>query len=364
MRPLAAAPNPDVHPRAPAPSSFACSVIIPAYNVEGVLREAIESLLGQRTSYPFEIIVVDDGSSDGTVAVARSYGDAVRVICKANGGPSSARNLGVQSASAELILFLDGDDRALPGRIERQVCYLLENPDVDVCFGNFEVETDPSDYLQTYGLKGSHSEFRVVPDAFARLLVRGSFVPTSASAVRKKAYIANGMQPEDMRYAEDYALWCRIAAAGGRFAFTQAPLAWYRCDRQGRLTTSAHTYLGPVAVLRDNLIAHGDALAEADRAAVAARLCSLAQVLLRHDWIVGGRRRVVSRLEELQVFLPVRVQRKWERLALIPPWVPRGARYARHRCENLRQMLAKPRLRRDRLRLGHPLGATAHGENG
>src|SRR3954452_15003770 len=95
------------------------SAIIPAHNAERFLAAAIDSVLAQ-TYQPIECIVVDDGSTDGTPAVARSYGDRIRLIPQEQRGVSAARNRGAAEARGELLAFLDADDRWLPERVERQ----------------------------------------------------------------------------------------------------------------------------------------------------------------------------------------------------------------------------------------------------
>lgn len=85
------------------------SVIIPVFNDAAYIGEALSSALGQ-THAPFELIVVDDGSTDGSADVARSFGDAVTVISQPNGGISSGRNTGLAAATGEVIAFLDADD--------------------------------------------------------------------------------------------------------------------------------------------------------------------------------------------------------------------------------------------------------------
>lgn len=305
---------------------YDCSVVVPAFNVEREIGEALDSLIGQETSLAFEIIAVDDGSTDGTEPLIRSYHDRVTLMRKANGGPASARNLGVRSAQSDIILFLDADDRALPERIERQARFMLENPDVAVCFGNFAVEGDTTDYLAGYGLCGSPEEIIRLENPFAHLMIRGDFVPTSASAVRKTAYIAAGLQPEAMMYAEDYALWCNIASTGGHFAFTSRCFAWYRRSRAGRLTTSAYTYYGPVAVMRDNLSRHAHLLTREEYNQARTRLCKLSEVLLRHQWAAAGHRGVLDVIDEFDNFLPEPIAHKWRILSLIPRVVPGLAR--------------------------------------
>ncbi|MGD0401058.1 MAG: glycosyltransferase family A protein [Syntrophobacteraceae bacterium] len=102
------------------------SVIIPSYNAEKFLSEAIESVLHQ-TCPAEEIIVVDDGSVDSTVSIARSFGSSVIVIRQSNAGPSAARNAGVKNASGELIAFLDADDLWECDKLELQALYLAEH---------------------------------------------------------------------------------------------------------------------------------------------------------------------------------------------------------------------------------------------
>ena len=103
------------------------SVVIPAYNDEGFLAATIESVLAQ-TYRPLEVVVVDDGSSDGTVALARSFGDPVRVVEQENKGPAGARNTGFAAARGSIIALLDADDLWMPKRLEACVDLLQSDP--------------------------------------------------------------------------------------------------------------------------------------------------------------------------------------------------------------------------------------------
>jgi glycosyltransferase involved in cell wall biosynthesis len=104
------------------------SLVIPAFNASRYLREAIDSALLQ-TIKPRQVIVVDDGSADNTLEIARGYGDAVTVIANAHGGISLARNRGIKEANQPLIAFLDADDRFIPDKLERQLQSLSERPE-------------------------------------------------------------------------------------------------------------------------------------------------------------------------------------------------------------------------------------------
>jgi glycosyltransferase involved in cell wall biosynthesis len=108
------------------------SLIIPVYNASLYLREAIDSVLNQ-TLRPRQIILVDDGSTDDSLAITRSYGDAITVIAQANGGTGAARNRGIAHANQPMIAFLDNDDRFVPHKLERQLETLLEQPEALLC---------------------------------------------------------------------------------------------------------------------------------------------------------------------------------------------------------------------------------------
>jgi glycosyltransferase involved in cell wall biosynthesis len=108
------------------------SVIIPAFNAEAFLQEAIESVLAQDYS-PFELIVVDDGSTDSSGKIAESY-PQVRCIRLSHGGVSAARNAGIAAAQGEFIAFLDADDIWMPHKLTVQVGYLCAHPEVGFAF--------------------------------------------------------------------------------------------------------------------------------------------------------------------------------------------------------------------------------------
>ena len=132
------------------------SVIIPTYNYGRFIGEAIESVLAQ-TCPIAEIIVVDDGSTDGTEDVVRRFGDKIRYIKQPNAGVCAARNKGIEISSGELIGFLDADDSWLPEKVEKQVAKFAE----DAGFGlvhcgmrEFEGETGETIMLHLDGQEG------------------------------------------------------------------------------------------------------------------------------------------------------------------------------------------------------------------
>ncbi len=113
------------------------SCIVPVFNGERYLAEALESILNQ--SYrPLEIVVADDGSSDNTVAVVARYGTRVRYLWQPNSGPAAARNLGLSTALGEFVAFLDADDLWHPEKLERQMARFAARPELDVCVAHVQ----------------------------------------------------------------------------------------------------------------------------------------------------------------------------------------------------------------------------------
>ena len=204
------------------------SVIIPAWNAEAYLAETIESALAQ-TRPPAEIIVVDDGSEDGTLAVAERYAPRVRAIRKANGGPASARNEAIRNASGDYLAFLDCDDLWVPDKLAEQVAFLDAHPEVGLVYGQalmFRQQGADRVFGQRFGFTEAPS---------FRLLLYGDFIPNSTVVIRRRCYEAVGPLNErrELIAVEDYEYWMRIAR---RFpiAGISRPLAHYRL-REGNL---------------------------------------------------------------------------------------------------------------------------------
>jgi glycosyltransferase involved in cell wall biosynthesis len=123
------------------------TVVIPVHNGEAYLGDAVESVLAQTQGRP-EIVVVDDGSTDGTARVAEGFGDALLYITQPNGGPASAMNRGAAQARGEYLSFLSADDVWAPEKLARQLAALRES-DADLVFGHVEhflsPELDPGE---------------------------------------------------------------------------------------------------------------------------------------------------------------------------------------------------------------------------
>jgi glycosyltransferase involved in cell wall biosynthesis len=119
-------------PRPIAAENTLVSVVVPVFNRERFLDECLESVFAQKHR-PIEVIVVDDGSTDASVARAEAWGDRVRLIRRSNGGPSAARNSGVDAARGDFIAFIDSDDLWLPELLSKLLRVFAEAPQTDIC---------------------------------------------------------------------------------------------------------------------------------------------------------------------------------------------------------------------------------------
>lgn len=208
--------------------TIAVSAVIPAHNVEPYLAEAVESALSQ-TFQCHEVIIVDDGSTDGTIQEARAFGNKVKVIQTQQGGAARARNLGVRAASGTHIAFLDADDVWAPRKIERQVELFVSNPELGlVTTGDCVMGTQP------HGASEKRKRLFEGGNVAARILLR-SGLATPTVMLPKAVFEAVGGFDESLALGEDDHLWIRIAS---RYpvALIDEILVWIR-QRPGSLTT-------------------------------------------------------------------------------------------------------------------------------
>ena len=192
------------------------SVIIPAYNREHSVQRSVESVLSQ-TYRPLEVIVVDDGSTDGTAEVLRSFGERISVIRQSNGGPSSARNTGVAHAKGTIIAFLDSDDTWKPNKLERQV-RLMEDagPQVPCCVCNAEtIASEGPEVPDSFRIAGVATDlaegYWLNP---ADMIATRFLLFNQVVAIRREAFEKVGGFKENMRILEDHDLAFRLSLLG------------------------------------------------------------------------------------------------------------------------------------------------------
>jgi glycosyltransferase involved in cell wall biosynthesis len=191
-------------PAPPQPESRPLvSVIIPTHNRCGYLSRAIDSVLNQ-TYVHFELIVVDDGSTDGTPDLLKTYGRSLREIRQKNGGVSSARNTGIRAARGTLIALLDSDDSWLPEKLEHQVAFFEACPQAAIC------QTE-----EIWIRNGKHVNPKRRHQKFSGMIFEKTLplclVSPSAVMMRPSLFEEVGLFDENLPACEDYDLWLRIA---------------------------------------------------------------------------------------------------------------------------------------------------------
>jgi glycosyltransferase involved in cell wall biosynthesis len=197
------------------------SILIPCYNAERWIAQCIESALAQ-TWPEKEVIVVDDGSTDGSLAVIRSFGDRVRWETGPNRGGNAARNRLLELARGEWLQYLDADDYLLPEKIANQMRFLESHPDTDIVYG-------PVLFEHVSG-SGTRQELEDIPaphDPWSELAA-WKLPQTGGALWRKAAIVSAGGWKEDQPCCQEHELYLRLLANGARFAFCAENGAIYR----------------------------------------------------------------------------------------------------------------------------------------
>lgn len=201
------------------------SVIIPAYNAAGTLSRSLDSVLAQ-TWPAHEIIVVDDGSTDGTGEIVNSYAERVRYVRQDNAGPSAARNLGVAMASSEWITFLDADDWYYPERLAQHAQMIASDPALDFLVGNFDYRDNTGALLHAsmttsaFGREllaqyGEHGQ-TVMEDAALGRFITAQFSDTRMLTLPRATFLELGGFPSELRICEDVVLLLKLCARSRR----------------------------------------------------------------------------------------------------------------------------------------------------
>jgi glycosyltransferase involved in cell wall biosynthesis len=208
----------------------AVSVVIPCHNAERWVGEAIDSCLGQ-TYRRVEIVVVDDGSTDRSAAILRSYGEQIHLVCGPHRGGNHARNQGFAHSQGEYIQFLDADDYLLPEKIQRQVAF-LEESGADAVYGDWRHrfhEPDGSSHLGEVQNPGQQS------DLLEALLV-GWWVAPCALLLRRQAVLDAGGWDETLSAGQDRDFVTTLALNGADIRYQPGCYSVYR--RYGNVTVS------------------------------------------------------------------------------------------------------------------------------
>lgn len=205
-------------------NALTVSVLVPTFNRANYIAECLDSLLAQ-TMPPLEIIVIDDGSEDGTAAVLEGYGECIRYVRKENGGKPSAVNLGLAQAKGDLIWIFDDDDVALPDAIESRLATFKEHPEADFVFSPHYYGSDGPDGRICKGRL--HDLGQWTADTFFLELMKGCFFHLATALVRAEVYRALGGFDTELLSSEDYDMQLRLARTY-KFAFSPRPSFIFR----------------------------------------------------------------------------------------------------------------------------------------
>lgn len=270
------------------------SVIIPAYNGAKTLSRAIQSVLDQ-SFRDFELIVLDDGSTDRTAAVAQGFGQRVRYRHQPNGGVSRARNHAAQLARGRWLAFLDCDDWFLPDRLARHAAMIEHSPSVDFLISGFE-SRDEQGRLTRNSLEatllgrellaaaGGQQEVLIDQQQLGTF-IRDQFSDVRGLSVPRRTFIELGGFPEQFSICEDVYFIIRLANQSRRAGVVLAPLAVYSIHPHGlvrsdRLRAQQQT-VAALTHLRDRLPDPQPAIAAGLGELLYSARQNLATVLLR-----------------------------------------------------------------------------------
>lgn len=263
------------------------SAIIPVYNCEKYVREAVESALAQ-TCPPHEIIVVDDGSTDGTREALDRYRNSIIYVCQKNAGEPAARNTGIQHASGEYIAFLDADDLWLPPKLQLQMDYFKAHPECALVYTDMMIFDD--DGILDRSFRASHERVYRSGRIFQQIFFESLFNP-SCVVFRKACIEKVGWFDESFLVGSDYDMWLRMARHF-EFGYVDSPLLMYRQHPQmstrglGIALKDGMPWLA--RVLKTTLDRYPEALEELGEPAVNRRL-ALPYFWLGQAWMEQGR---------------------------------------------------------------------------
>ena len=214
------------------------SVVIPVFNGERFLREAVESVLAQKHS-PLEVIIVDDGSTDNTATVARNLPETVRYLHQTNQGPAAARNRGIEQAQGALIAFADADDLWPPAKLELQLPYLIKDPAIEIIMGRIQ------QVLLSETVDGQTRAEESGDPAFS--------VNLGCAVIRKSVFDRVGLFDETMRYSEDVDWFMRAREAGAAITTIDAVTLFYRQHEQNMTRGKSTSELNVLKALKKSL---------------------------------------------------------------------------------------------------------------
>ena len=249
------------------------SIIMPVYNGEKYIQDAIESVLAQ-TVKDFELIVVDDGSTDATLAILEAYADHLIILRQQNSGHAAARNAAAEISRGQWIAMIDADDQWHPEKLAQQLALAGDAHVIYTAAYNFEDSSRVD--ITTFADGNCHNG-----DVFDQLLL-DNFITHSSILMKRDAFLQAGGYDESLKTTCDWDLWLRMSAVGCKFHGTPEPLTHYRW----RATSNSRNH---DCTCRDRLNVLKKALRSprARRTSLLVRQTAIARVWQTSAWFVA-----------------------------------------------------------------------------
>ena len=202
-----------------------CSIVMPAFNVEAYISEAIQSVLAQSVA-DWELIVVDDGSYDRTVQAVRAFQDPrLRLLQQVHAGVGAARNRGIAESSSDMMIFLDADDRLRPEALAQLMGALEQTPLACLAYGEGVVMNTAG---QVFGAASGPLLARRPSGWVLRDILQNNFILTGGVCIRMDCLRKVGCFQTSLLQGQDWELWCRLATVGKFLYIGEEPVVEYR----------------------------------------------------------------------------------------------------------------------------------------
>lgn len=221
--------------------SIRFSIVVPAYNAEECLSVCLESVLAQSYS-PYEVIVVNDGSTDGTLELCGHFSElypCIKVVDKVNGGLSSARNAGTVIATGDYVLYLDVDDAIVPNALRELASYLVRNKVDILTFGFREIDYSKNTLRREWVPPEMSASTAIDHNAYAGLLDAGLLENYAWTRAYSASFLnrSGNAFAESVSFLEDIEFTYRVCLTADSFGFLPLPLYIYR-RQAGSMCTS------------------------------------------------------------------------------------------------------------------------------
>lgn len=292
------------------------SIVIPLYNKERYIADTIQSVLDQNYT-DFELLIVDDGSTDGSRDVVEGIADPrIRLIKKENGGSSTARNLGFRESKGKYVCFLDADDRYLPGFLDNARALVEKYPEAGLYGLNYVFSRNGREFHPGFHGIPDNEKMVIVPDYFESVLYGEQVVINTANCIPKRVLEEVEGYDEGMRTTEDQDLWIRIALKHP-VAFHHDVSAVYNLDVENAKTQRVPKHEIEYANKLQQWISDGripEKHLSACKRIVAANLIGVASMNI----LAGDKRTARKFLNDPRTNLLPRKKKYWKIVSLLP----------------------------------------------